>query len=56
VKSAIDNADKKSASKSALERLNAVAAELESDRAAAHGRDAERLAVLAEVLKEKGKK
>ena len=56
VKSAIDNADKKSPSKTALERLTAVAAELESDRAAAHGRDAERLAALVQVLKDKARK
>jgi len=56
VKSAIDNADRRSPSKGALENLSTVATELDSDRASAQGHDAGTIVALVEVLKEKGKR
>jgi len=50
VKSAIDHADRKNPSKAAVDQLPAALSELESDIASAHGRDAERLKALVEIL------
>jgi len=51
VKSAIENADKKNPPKRAKDQLTAAATELESDAAAAQGRDVERIKALSELLK-----
>jgi hypothetical protein len=51
IKSAIDNADKKSPSKGAIDQLSGAASQLESDIASVHGRDAERLKAMIEILK-----
>jgi hypothetical protein len=48
---AIDNADKKNPSKSAVEQLAGVATLLESDAAAARDHDRERLKALVDILK-----
>jgi hypothetical protein len=48
---AIDGADRKNPSKSAVEQLSAVASQLEADVASVHGRDAERLKAAIEILR-----
>jgi hypothetical protein len=51
VKSAIDAADRKNPSKTALDKLSAAASQLEADAAAVHGRDAERVKAMIEILR-----
>jgi hypothetical protein len=50
VRSAIDSADKKNPSKRSLDQLADAGSQLQTDVAAAHGRDAERLEALVEIL------
>ena len=51
VKSALSKVEKDSASKAAVDQLDTLAKQLESDAAAASGRDADRLKALATTLK-----
>jgi hypothetical protein len=51
VKSAIDKTEKDSASKSAVDQLDAVAKQVESDAGSASGKDADRLKALAAAMK-----
>jgi hypothetical protein len=53
VKSAIDAADRKNPSKSALDRLSAAASQLETDVASVHGRDAERMKAMIEIFRKR---
>jgi hypothetical protein len=53
VKSAIDAADRKNPSKTAIDKLSAAASQLEADAAAAHGRDAERVKAMVEILRKR---
>jgi hypothetical protein len=51
VKSALDRLDQSGGNRAALDQIDAVAAELETDAVAAKGRDAERLRALAATIK-----
>jgi hypothetical protein len=53
VKNAIDAADRKNPAKTAIENLSAAASQLEADAASVHGRDAERVKALSEVLRKR---